>query len=108
MNNERVYLMINLCDLHQLGAIGSLGSPLKMFINRELGDTLVNQAVYDRKQLDQNFVLVHCKPERADAIKNGLAVISKKKLGRAVRTRIRKTYPSGKKWRTMSSFSLIE
>lgn len=94
-----MYLWINLCDLHGIGRIGGVFSPLKMMVQERLGDKLLDGSFWSAKRaLDDVFVVVECTEERSQALQGGLEVIGNRKLGRKIRTRTTKN-PPGKIWR---------
>lgn len=100
--SDKVYLWVNLPDLSVIGTIGPFGSPLNMMVQSDLGDELLPGGAYDHNSVDHNYVLVHCAPERAEAIQGGLEVIGKTKLRRKLRTRITAKLPTNGKWRTFN------
>ena len=93
---QQQLLLINLCDLSDLGTLGPLGSPLNLILRPE--DELLPGAYYRRSVLDQNFVVVRTSPERARLLSEGLNVIGRRKMGRKVRTSMRKRLPHGDGW----------
>lgn len=97
LEERKLYLWVNLMDLSTLGTIGPFGSPLNLMIRKELGDELLPGCYYHPQRLDDNFVVVETKPDRARALVDCLEMIGKRKINRKVRTRITVRLP-GKPW----------
>lgn len=91
-----MYLWVNMTDLLQMGTIGVFGSVLNMMIRSELGDELLDGAVYKPGHaMDDVYIIVKCAEERAVAIAGGLEVIGERKMRRKVRTHTTKNPPGG-------------
>lgn len=88
-----MYLWVNLADLDVLGSVGCLGSPLVFMICEDRGDRLLPGAYAQRERLDEVYVLVECTPERCDAIKGGMELVSSRKIGRRIRMRETENLP---------------
>jgi hypothetical protein len=101
MNEEKVYLWVNLIDLSEMGTIGkgdsSFGSPLNFFIMKRFGDELLPGSYFNPKMIDETYVIIECTPQRAEAIKGGLSVQGPRKIGREIRTKVTAKLP-GKTW----------
>ena len=106
MSNEKCFLWVNAADLSQMGNIGPFGSPLKMMVLPNLGDKLLDIALYDVDRMDNLFAIVECTPDRAIIIEDALIVIGKAKIKRAIRTRITKELPTTDKKYKQVRFSL--
>ena len=99
MNDDKVLLAINLCDLSGLGTLGPLGSPLNLMLRGDLGDELLPGAWQPTNGvLDGGIVLVRTTPARAEALKGGLEVVGKAKIKRRVRCQVRRQMPDAH-WR---------
>lgn len=91
-----MYLWVNMTDLLRVGTIGAFGSVLNMMVRSELGDELLDGAVYKPGHaMDDVFIIVKCTEERAEAIAGGLEVIGERKLHRKVRTHTTQNPPGG-------------
>lgn len=97
MNEEKVYLWVNLIDLSDVGPLASFGSPLNFFILKDKGDQLLDGSYFNPKVIDETYVIVECTKDRAEAIKGGLSVVGPRKIGREIRTKVTAKLP-GNTW----------
>lgn len=88
-----MYLWVNLADLHSVGTISGLGSPLNLML---LEDDEMGGVFSHASKIDEVYVVVYT--SRHEEIKGGLDVLGKRKIGRVVRTRVTKNRPT-KSWR---------
>lgn len=87
------YLWVNLADLGQLGSMPIAGTPLNLLINPEFGDRMLPGYFTTSKRMDEACIVVETTPERTTIIKDALELISQRKMGRKLRTKITKTPP---------------
>lgn len=97
MNEEKVYLWVNLIDLSDVGTVGPFGSPLNFMIRKDMGDELLPGSYFNPKMIDETYVIIECTSQRAEAIKGGLSVQGPRKIGREIRTKVTAKLP-GKTW----------
>ena len=92
--NGKVILWVNVPDLQTIGTLGVFGSPINLMVHPDLGDEWLDWGVSHPTRLDEMFMLLRCTKERAEAIQGGLEVIGKRKMKRAVRTKITQREPT--------------
>lgn len=98
MTIDKMYLWVNLSDITEVGIIYPLGSPLFVMVRPSLGDKLLTYLAYKSGgAVDRIYFVIRCTEERALAIRDGIELIGRHKLGRKVRTRLTKREP-GKSW----------
>lgn len=88
---DHQFLLVNLADLSELGDTG-LGNPIVLMICPDLGDRVLS-GFTDGLKLDDASIVITATPKRCKAIMEGIKLVGKKKLGRPVRCKIRKTTP---------------
>lgn len=88
---DHLFLLVNLADLSLLGDTG-LGNPLILMICPDLGDEILGGSVGIK--LDEASVVIQATPERCKAIREGIQLVGREKIGRPVRCKVRRTAPT--------------
>ncbi len=96
---DQVYLWINMADLDLMSSPAI--SPLGWMLQPD--ETIVATAMH-RTKIDEVYAIVATTQERARILDDALQVIAKNKLGRPIRTKIRRTLGTrGKTWKIRSA-----
>jgi hypothetical protein len=91
---EKKYLWLNLTDVHGMGTIAPMGSPISFILPT---DQMIGTVMSRGGRLDDVFIVYEVEADRLEGIEAALQVIAKRKIGRKLRTR-QTVNPPGDHW----------